>query len=107
MTGILPPEQSDFGHDLAFVRNHAFQYHELRAGGDPVRRTLNRVADTEGAISGAIVQEFRFDFADEVAVQLLSRTGHTADDGSRRRSPSSPSAPKPCECSPTKPSLCI
>lgn len=83
MAGILSPGQTDFGREVAFIRNHAFHYPELRAGGDPLQRALDQVAGTESSISGAIVEEFRFDFADEVAGQLLSRTGHT-DDAARK-----------------------
>jgi hypothetical protein len=32
------------------------------------------IANDEGSISGAIVEEFRFDFADQVVERLLSRT---------------------------------
>jgi hypothetical protein len=80
MAGILSPGQTDFGREVAFIRNHAFHYPELRGVGDPLSRALDQVADTEGAISGAIVRDFKFDFADEVAGQLLSRTGHTKAD---------------------------
>jgi hypothetical protein len=73
MDGVLAPDQTDFGRDLAFIRNHAFHYPELQAGTDDLQRALDQVADTEGAISGRVVEEFRFDFADDVAVRLLSR----------------------------------
>src|SRR5690242_8289020 len=70
--GSCRPGQTDFGREVAFIRNHAFHYPELRGVGDPLSRALDQVADTEGAISGAIVRDFKFDFADEVAGQLLS-----------------------------------
>lgn len=75
MHGVLAPDQSEFGRELAFIRNHAFHYPELGAETDRLRRTLDQVADTEGVISGEIVEEFRFDFADEVAGRLLTRAG--------------------------------
>ena len=76
--GILSPGQSDFGRDLAFIRNHAFHYPELhpeRLDRDALHSALTGVANEESSISGAVVEDFRFDFADAVAVRLLSRDG--------------------------------
>ncbi|MGH3074163.1 MAG: hypothetical protein ACRDQC_04530 [Gaiellales bacterium] len=76
MDGVLNPGQTDFGRDLAFIRNHVLHYPELdEARPDRIARALEAVADKDGAISGVIVEEFRFDFADTVAERLISRTG--------------------------------
>jgi hypothetical protein len=57
MAGILSPGQTDFGREVAFIRNHAFHYPELRVDGDALSRALDQVADTQGLITGAIVEE--------------------------------------------------
>lgn len=63
MAGILSPGQSDFGRDLAFIRNHAFHYPELhpeRLDRDALHTALAGVTNEESSISGAVVEGFRF-----------------------------------------------
>lgn len=75
MDGLLRPQQSDFGRDVEFLRNHSFHYPELaedRPDPDAIGRALAAIADYQGSIAGEQRQHFRFHFADQVVMRLLT-----------------------------------
>ena len=82
MEGVRGTGQTSFGKELAHIRNQMFHYPGIRTDRpdrEPLHRALTSAADLTGSLGGQPVENFRFGFADEIAVKLLSRSAAAED----------------------------